>query len=88
MIGSSLADRQFLANLPKHHPAWIMLEGVTMYLTKAIMEPLLQDITHQFPSGEIAFDAIGPAAIRMAKGNRSVRATGATLDDAWACPRI
>ncbi|HEX2980417.1 MAG TPA: class I SAM-dependent methyltransferase [Anaerolineaceae bacterium] len=79
MIGSSLANRQFLASIPHHRPAWIMLEGVTMYLTKAIMEPLLQDLTNQFPSGGIAFDAIGPAAIRMARGNRSIRKTGATF---------
>ncbi len=79
MIGSSLADLQWLDKCPKDHPAWIVAEGVTMYLSVDIMYPLLQHLTDHFPGGAIAFDAIGPAAIRMAGANRSIRATGATF---------
>lgn len=79
MIGSSLADLQWLDKLPKNRPAWIIAEGVTMYLSEDIMNPLLSRLTSHFPSGAIAFDAISPAAIRMAGANRSIRATGATF---------
>lgn len=79
MIGSSLADLQWLDNIPRDHPAWIVAEGVTMYLSKDIMNPLLSRLTNHFPSGAIAFDAISRAAIRMAGANRSIRATGASF---------
>jgi O-methyltransferase involved in polyketide biosynthesis len=79
MIGSSLAELGWLEKLPKNHPAWIIAEGVTMYLSNDIMKPLLQNLTSYFPSGAIAFDAISPAAIKMAGANRSIKATGATF---------
>lgn len=79
MIGSSLADLQWVDKLPRDRPAWIVAEGVTMYLSADIMNPLLSRLTDHFPSGAIAFDAISPAATRMAGANRSVRATGATF---------
>jgi len=79
LIGSSLADLQWVDELPRDRPAWIVAEGVTMYLSADIMNPLLSRLTNHFPSGAIAFDAISPAATRMAGANRSVRATGATF---------
>jgi O-methyltransferase involved in polyketide biosynthesis len=79
MIGSPLADLHWLDNVPKDLPVWVLAEGVTMYLSAEIMNPILNRLTSYFPSGAIAFDAISPAATRMARGNRSVRATGATF---------
>ncbi len=79
MVGSSLADLQWVDQLPGDRPAWIVAEGVTMYLTADIMHPLLYRLTNHFPSGAIAFDAISPAATRLARRNRSIRATGATF---------
>jgi hypothetical protein len=43
------------------------------------MHPLLSQLTNHFRTGAIAFDAISPAASRLAGSNRSVRATGATF---------
>jgi O-methyltransferase involved in polyketide biosynthesis len=79
IIGSSLADMEWLDKLPSDRPALILAEGVSMYLSADVMHALLKKLTQHFPSGSIAFDAIGPAALRMAKGNRSIRATGAAF---------
>lgn len=79
MIGSSLADLRWVDQLPTDRPVWILAEGVSMYLSPEIMHPLLTKLTNHFSSGAIAFDAISPAATRMARGNRSVRATGAAF---------
>ena len=79
MIGSSLAELDWLEQIPGDQPAWILAEGVTMYLSAEVMNALLRRLTEHFPSGEIAFDAIAPAAVRMAGANRSVRATGASF---------
>jgi O-methyltransferase involved in polyketide biosynthesis len=79
MVGSSLSDLQWIDTLPHDRPAWVLLEGVSMYVSTDIMHPLLRQLTNHFPSGAIAFDAISPAATRMAGANRSLRATGATF---------
>lgn len=79
MIGSSLADLKWLEAVPGDQPAWIIAEGVTMYLSQEVMNPLLSRLTNHFPSGAIAFDAISRAATRMAGANRSIRATGASF---------
>lgn len=78
-IGSSLADLGWLAAIPNDRSAWILAEGVTMYLSTDVMNTLLSTLTNHFPSGAIAFDAFSPAATRMARLNPSVRATGATF---------
>jgi O-methyltransferase involved in polyketide biosynthesis len=79
MIGASLADLQWVDQLPRDRPAWILAEGVSMYLSADVMHPLISKLTNRFSSGGIAFDAISPVATRMARGNRSVRATGAAF---------
>jgi len=79
MVGADLAELGWLEKLPADRPAWIVLEGVSMYLTMDVMNSLLHALTEHFASGAIAFDAIAPAAVKMARGNRSVRATGATF---------
>lgn len=93
MVGASLDDLQWTDKLPRDRPAWILAEGVTMYLSADIMHPLLRRLTDHFQSGAIAFDAISPAATRMARGNRSIRATGATfggfsVDDPQALKQV
>lgn len=78
-IGSSLADLGWVETIPNDRPAWILAEGVTMYLSTDVMAALLSTLTNHFPSGAIAFDAISPAATRMSRLNPGLRATGATF---------
>jgi len=86
MIGSSLAEPGWLEEVPGDRPAWIMAEGVVMYLPETVVKPLLNRLTGHFPSGEMAFDAVSRQGAKMAKANRSVRMTGASfgwgIDDA------
>ncbi len=80
MIGSSLADLDWLNNLPKDRPAIIIAEGVTMYLTEEIMKRLLNRLTDWFPHGEIAFDTLSRGFIKwLGKNASNARATGATF---------
>ena len=79
MIGSPLAELGWLDELPRDRPAMIVAEGVTMYLTEAIVKALLNRLTDHFPSGQIAFDAVNRIAVRMAKISSSIRATGASF---------
>ncbi len=79
MIGSSLENLDWISSLPNNIPVWIIAEGVTMYLSHEIMEPLLKRFTEYFQNGAIAFDAISKSALGLANKNRSIKATGATF---------
>jgi len=79
LIGSSLADLRWLDEIPGDHPAMIIAEGVMMYLTEDIVKPLLNRLTDHFPGGQLAFDAFNRLALRAAKADRSVNATGASF---------
>ncbi len=80
VIGSSLADLSWLAEVPGDRPAMIVAEGVTMYLTEEIMKALLNRLTDHFPSGQMAFDAHTPQLVRwITKTGANVRGTGAAF---------
>ncbi len=80
MIGSSLADLCWLDMVPQDHPALIVAEGVTMYLTADIVKALLNALTQHFSSGELAFDVHTPQLIRwLTTTGANVRGTGATF---------
>lgn len=80
MIGSSLADLSWLDQAPQDHPALIVAEGVTMYLTEDIMKALLNRLTDHFPRGQMAFDVHTPQLVWwLTKTTANVRGTGATF---------
>jgi O-methyltransferase involved in polyketide biosynthesis len=80
MIGSSLADLRWLDAVPQDHPALIVAEGVTMYLTEDIVKALLNALTEHFSSGQFAFDVHTPQLVRwLTKTGANVRGTGATF---------
>jgi O-methyltransferase involved in polyketide biosynthesis len=82
LIGSSLADLGWLGEIPGDQPAMIIAEGVMMYLTDDIVQPLIKRLVDHFPSGQVMFDAFNRLALRAAKADRSVHATGASFG--WA----
>ncbi len=80
MIGSSLAELGWLDQVPDDCPALIVAEGVTMYLTEAIMRTLLNHLVDHFPSGQMAFDVHPPQLVQwLTKSGANVRGTGATF---------
>jgi methyltransferase (TIGR00027 family) len=79
LIGSSITEPGWLEELPRDRPAWILAEGVMMYLPDESVKPLLNRLTGHFPGGEMAFDAISRQGVKMARANKAVRATGASF---------
>lgn len=77
MIGSSIADLQWLNELPNDHPAMIVSEGLMMYLTEDIVKALLNALTAHFPGGQVVFDALSRVVVRLTK-SITVKGTGAS----------
>ena len=55
-----------------------MAEGVTMYLTEAIIKDLLNRLTNHFKSGTVVFDAWSGLSLKSAQ-RRGIKGTGATF---------
>ena len=67
MIGSSVTDPQWLAQIPTGRPTLVVAEGLLMYLSESDVRQLLERLTARFESGEILFDTLPPIAPRVSK---------------------
>ncbi len=77
MIGSSITDPNWLAEIPKDQPTIIIAEGVLEYLTAEEAKSLLNRMTDHFLHGEMAFDVMNAYAIEEAGRSRANQTTGA-----------
>lgn len=76
---ASVTDDAWLDDIPADRPTLIILEGLVMYLTAADGEGLMRRLVERFPSGELAFDAVGSLMISIQSWNRMLKATGTTM---------
>jgi O-methyltransferase involved in polyketide biosynthesis len=79
VIGASVLDPGWLAEIPADLPALVVAEGLTMYLPAAAGPPLLRRMVGHFPRGELAFDTYSRLGVRLQKLVTPVRRSGATL---------
>ena len=87
LVGSPLSELGWLDDVPRDHPALMVAEGVTQYLSEDTMKQILNRITAHFPGGQMVFDAYSHQLVRqLARRQTSLKGTGATfrwgIDDA------
>lgn len=58
MIGSSVTEPGWAAEVPADRPVLVVAEGLLMYLAESDVRQLLQRLTDRFGSGELLFDAL------------------------------
>ena len=81
LIRSSVTDLAWLDSVTADQPVFVVAEGLMMYLPEAQGLALLQRITRQFPSGQIAFDAYSGSMVRLVSRLATVR--GAQVELVW-----
>ena len=79
MIGTSLVDLAWLAEIPDDDPVFVVAEGVLIYLPEAAGAALLRAITAKFPAGELAFDIYSRTMVWLTRRLPTVKKTGANL---------
>jgi len=79
MVGASVTDPDWVADIPADRPTLVVAEGLTMYLEPEAGRALLRRLAERFPSGEMFFDAYNKFGIRTQKANSVVRRAKATL---------
>nr|WP_090346301.1 class I SAM-dependent methyltransferase [Mycolicibacterium malmesburyense]CRL78892.1 O-methyltransferase involved in polyketide biosynthesis [Mycolicibacterium malmesburyense] len=82
VIGASVTDPSWMAEIPTDRPVLMIAEGLTMYLAESEGVALLRRVVDRFSSGELHFDAYNRLGIRSQVLNAVVRRAGATLH--WA----
>jgi methyltransferase (TIGR00027 family) len=60
MIGASVTDEAWLAEIPADEPVLIIAEGLLMYLRETEVRQLLGRLTDHFRTGELIFDGLLP----------------------------
>ncbi|KRE12359.1 methyltransferase [Bosea sp. Root483D1] len=82
LIGSSVTEPGWIAELPRDRPTMIVAEGLLLYLPEGEVPLLLERLVRHSPAGEIVFDAYSAFGLRLIALQPSIKATGAVLH--WA----
>ncbi|WP_020500285.1 class I SAM-dependent methyltransferase [Sciscionella marina] len=67
MIGSSVTDTEWLAEIPAERPVLVIAEGLLMYLEREQVRTLLSRITERFSGGELLFDGAVSWVVRVSR---------------------
>lgn len=86
LLGSSVTDPAWLAEIPRGRPRLVLAEGLLPYLPAAEVPPLLARVT-EGATGELAFDAYSRLGLWMIRNHPAIRVTGAELHWALEDPR-
>jgi methyltransferase (TIGR00027 family) len=79
LIGSSVADLDFLRQVPDNQPVLVLAEGLTQYLTEDVVIPLFAAATRRFPSGVLLFDATAKWVLKVSKYSPALRQAGTSF---------
>jgi O-methyltransferase involved in polyketide biosynthesis len=69
MIGSLVADLDWLSELPTDRAVFVVAAGLTRYLGSMGGSAPLSALVHTLPTDEMAFDAFSRFGIRLGKLN-------------------
>ncbi len=79
-VAASVLDPSWLADVPRDRPAFVVAEGLTMYLPAAQGPALLRRLVAHLPSGGMAFDSWSRLGVRLSRALPVLRRAGARLD--------
>lgn len=87
LIGSSVTDPNWVADVPVDRPTIIVAEGLFPYLPAEEAPKLLRRLTAHLQCGELVFDGYSRLGLALLSWQPSVRVTGARLHWAINDPR-
>ncbi len=80
MIASSVTEWRWLERVQgQGRPAFVVAEGLMMYLSEAEVKTLLTKLKECFPGCSMAFDAFSTLTARRIKAHPSIQQTGARI---------
>ena len=82
LIGSSVTDPAWLADVPRNRAAIVVAEGLTPYLPAEEGPKLLARLVSHLAGGELMFDAYSRFGLKLLRLNPTIKETGAEVH--WA----
>ncbi|WP_163511758.1 class I SAM-dependent methyltransferase [Fodinicola acaciae] len=79
LIGSSVADHDFLREVPDDQPVLVLAEGLTQYLTEEVVVGLFAAATRRFRSGVLLFDACAKWVVKVSRYSPPLKQAGTSF---------
>jgi O-methyltransferase involved in polyketide biosynthesis len=78
-VTGSVLDEDWHGEIASDRPTLFIAEGLLMYLKKADVRALLQELARRYPSAEVALEGIAPFLLRspLGQGSATIRDAGA-----------
>ena len=87
LIGSSVTEPEWLAEVPRNRPAMVVAEGLTPYLPADEGPQLLARLVSHLAGGELMFDAYSNFGLKLMRLSPAIKVTGAEVSWAIEDPR-
>ena len=77
MLGASASETDWIFALPDSEKVLVVLEGISMYLSKEIIKNLFAAISEKFPEAEIIMDVYTEKAVKASRIKNPIQDVGA-----------
>lgn len=77
MLGASAAETEWIKNLPDSEKVFVVLEGISMYLSEEIIKNLFAALSEKFPEAEIIMDVYTEKAVKASRIKNPIHEVGA-----------
>ncbi|MEE0830309.1 MAG: class I SAM-dependent methyltransferase [Longicatena sp.] len=77
MLAGDVSKPEFLTSIPYHQHGIIILEGLTMYLSKDILNQLFEALSKHFDTLDIILDTYSTFALKMSKKRNPINSVEA-----------
>ena len=77
MLGASASETDWIFALPDSEKVFVVLEGISMYLSEEIIKNLFAAIAEKFPEAEIIMDVYTEKAVKASKIKNPIKDVGA-----------
>ena len=77
MLGASATETDWIKNLPDAENVLVVLEGISMYLSKEAIENLFAALSEKFASAKIIMDVYTKKAVKASKIKNPIKDVGA-----------
>ncbi|MBQ3501579.1 MAG: class I SAM-dependent methyltransferase [Oscillospiraceae bacterium] len=78
ILGASASETEWIGSLPDAENAFVVLEGISMYLSETAIKNLFAALAEKFPEAEIIMDVYTSKAVKASKFKNPINDVGAS----------
>ena len=78
MLGASAMENDWIKALPDSESVFVVMEGISMYLSEEAVKGLFKALAEKFPEAEIVMDVYTSAAVKASRYKNPIKDVGAS----------